>query len=109
MITTKYFPACKVSPFVALLASDECPISGEFFAVGAGRAARVTLHTYPGSIQSTAEDFLQAFPRVMVTNDEIYIPQSTGDDAVYIIKQVTGDDLSELKDFGNPINLESKK
>jgi len=39
-VTRTYFDPAKISPFVVALASDECPVSGEVFACGAGRAAR---------------------------------------------------------------------
>lgn len=104
ILTRKYFPGAKIAPFVLLLASDECPVSGELFSTGGGRAARVTLSTFPGSNQSTSEDWLEDWSNVMGKADDIYIPKNTADDAVYMIKQATGDDLAEMEDFGMDIN-----
>ncbi|PWY74141.1 NAD(P)-binding protein [Aspergillus eucalypticola CBS 122712] len=102
----KYCPAHKVAPFVSLLSSDECPISGEIFSVGAGRAARVTLATFPGSNQSTPEGYLHDFDNVMGNPKDIHIPKSTADDAIYLVKNATGDNVQALADFGIPIGTE---
>lgn len=48
-----------VSPLVAWLAHEDCPVSGEVFTVGAGRMARVFVGTGPGYFQQggmTLED-----------------------------------------------------
>ncbi|KAL4807732.1 NAD(P)-binding protein [Aspergillus unguis] len=98
-IGRKYLPAEEVAPFVVLLASEECPVSGEGFECGAGRAARCTLTTFPGSLQSTAEGWLEDWAKVMGDVDDIYVPLGAGDDTRYMIKQATGDDL-DFSNFG---------
>ncbi|KAL3429350.1 hypothetical protein BDV09DRAFT_180563 [Aspergillus tetrazonus] len=46
-ITRKYFSPAAVAPFVAALASRDCPCSGELFSASAGRAARMTFSRCP--------------------------------------------------------------
>ncbi len=43
-----------VAPMAAFLAHEDCPVSGEIYAAGAGRFARIFIATTPGYVQSTA-------------------------------------------------------
>ena len=56
-----------VSPLVALLAHDDCPVSGEFFVVGGGRVARTVMVETHGYVnrESTPEDIRDHMPDIM--------------------------------------------
>jgi NAD(P)-dependent dehydrogenase (short-subunit alcohol dehydrogenase family) len=96
-LSHKYFPTAAVAPFVCALASDECPVSGELFSVGAYRAARTTLATFPGhSNASNAEDYIANFDRVMGDTADIYVPTGCMDQVSYTIRNATGIDLGNL-------------
>ncbi|KAL4737909.1 hypothetical protein BDV11DRAFT_171507 [Aspergillus similis] len=47
-ITRTYFPASKCAPMVVALCSEECPVSGECFTLGADQASRITFAVFPG-------------------------------------------------------------
>jgi NAD(P)-dependent dehydrogenase (short-subunit alcohol dehydrogenase family) len=53
-----WFPPEQVSPFVAYLSHERCPITGETFSVGGGRAARVVLGECPGVIGDSPDAFV---------------------------------------------------
>lgn len=57
----------KVAPAVAWLASEECDVHGEIFAIGGGRVARITIAENEGAIGSGAsiEEMRDLIPRVM--------------------------------------------
>jgi len=48
----------EVAPMVAYLAHEECPVTGEIYAAGAGRFARIFIGSTPGYVQpgATVED-----------------------------------------------------
>jgi hypothetical protein len=56
-----------VSPVVAWLCHEDCPVSGEVFDVGAGRVARVLVAETPGYVNSalTPEDVAANFDTIM--------------------------------------------
>jgi short subunit dehydrogenase len=59
-----------VAPMAAFLAHDTCPVSGEVYAAGAGRFARLFIASTPGYVQSgvpTIEDVAQHWDAI---NDE---------------------------------------
>ncbi|KAF2008861.1 NAD(P)-binding protein [Aaosphaeria arxii CBS 175.79] len=92
-ITRTYFETSKVAAFVAALASEECPVSGELFSVGGGRAARTTLATFPGHSNETApEGYLANFDKVMGNVKDAYVPSGCLDQVSYAIKHATGED-----------------
>lgn len=97
-ITRTYFETSKVAFFVAALASEECPVSGELFSVGGGRAARTTFATFPGhSNETTVEGYLANFDKVMGDVKDCYVPTGCLDQVSYAIKHATGEDLGEIK------------
>ena len=97
-ITREYFKTHLVADFVVLLASEECPVSGELFSVGGGRAARTTLATVPGHCgETTPEGFLENFDRVMGTAEELYVPSDTLDQVRFAIKHATGTDPGQIE------------
>ncbi|KAF5606487.1 fox-2 multifunctional beta-oxidation [Fusarium subglutinans] len=96
-ITREYFHTHLVADFVVALCSAECPISGELFSVGGGRAARTTLATVPGHSRATGlEDYLAHFDKVIGTTDELFVPKDTLDLVSYAIKQATGTDVGVI-------------
>ncbi|KAH8684373.1 hypothetical protein BGZ60DRAFT_426763 [Tricladium varicosporioides] len=97
-ITREYFPTAMVAPFVCALASEECPVSGELFSVGGGRAARTTFATFPGqSKEDTAEGYLANFDKVMGQLEDVYLPSDCLDQVSYAIKHATGIDLGNIQ------------
>jgi NAD(P)-dependent dehydrogenase (short-subunit alcohol dehydrogenase family) len=99
-LTTTYFPAKAVAPFIVALASDECAVSGEVFSVGAGIAAREVLSTFPGAVSKTPEGYLENWDKVMGENQEIYSPVDTMDHVKYLIRNATGKEMEDIPGLG---------
>ncbi|KAH7383531.1 hypothetical protein BKA64DRAFT_160743 [Cadophora sp. MPI-SDFR-AT-0126] len=100
-ITREHFPTSKVAPFVCALAAEECPVSGELFSVGGGRAARTTLATFEGHAnEETAEGYLDHFDDVMGSTEDVYVPTDCLDLISYGIKIATGVDVGKLTHDG---------
>ena len=60
-----------VAPMVALLAHEDCPVSGEIYAAGAGRFARIFIASTPGYLHPTARRRSRTWPTTGPTiNDE---------------------------------------
>lgn len=95
-ITHKYFQTEKVATFVVALASEQCPVSGELFSVGGGRASRTTLATFPGYSSDTVEGYLENFAKVMGSTTEAFVPTDTLDQVSYAIRHATGVDLGKI-------------
>jgi NAD(P)-dependent dehydrogenase (short-subunit alcohol dehydrogenase family) len=96
-ITREHFPTSKVAPFVCALAAEECPVSGELFSVGGGRAARTTLATFVGHAnEDKAEGYLAHFDEVMGSSKDVYIPVDCLDQVSYAIKHATGIDVGKI-------------
>lgn len=87
-------------PFVLVLCSDECPVTGEVFSSSANRAARETLATFPGVNASTPEKFLENFDKVMGKDDAPYLPTSTLDHVKYVVRNAHGKEMEDIADFG---------
>lgn len=101
LITRTYFDASKCAPMVVALCSEECPVSGECFTTGAGRAARITLATFPGHTQeSTAQGFLDNWSKVVGEIEDAYVPTSTMDHVRYGVKHASGLDVPDVNGFG---------
>ena len=79
-----------VSPVVAYLASEDCPVTGEILSVGGGRVARVFIATTPGfsSAHPTVEEVAAHWEQVMA-EDSYVVPTSCVDELV----QLHGADL----------------
>ena len=48
-----------VAPMVAFLAHEDCPVSGEIYAAGAGRFARIFIATTPGYLHTGSEPTIE--------------------------------------------------
>ncbi len=48
-----------VAPMVAFLAHEDCPVSGEIYAAGAGRFARIFIASTEGYVHPTAEPTIE--------------------------------------------------
>ena len=62
-----------ISPIVAFLAHEDCPVSGEVYSVGGGRVARVFIGETPGYFNAnlTMEDVRNNFEQIR--NEDCYI------------------------------------
>ena len=71
-----------VSPVVAWLCHEDCPVSGEVFQVGSGRVARVMVAETPGYVNSalTIEDVVENFDTIM-DESGYSVPASVADAA----------------------------
>jgi NAD(P)-dependent dehydrogenase (short-subunit alcohol dehydrogenase family) len=66
-----------VAPMVAFLAHEACPVSGEIYAAGAGRFARIFIASTEGCVHSTPEPTIEDVAEKWATiNDEdgYYVP-----------------------------------
>jgi NAD(P)-dependent dehydrogenase (short-subunit alcohol dehydrogenase family) len=66
-----------VAPMVAFLAHEDCPVSGEIYAAGGGRFARVFIASTQGYVQATPEPTIEDIAQNWATiNDETgyYVP-----------------------------------
>jgi NAD(P)-dependent dehydrogenase (short-subunit alcohol dehydrogenase family) len=60
-----------VAPMVAFLAHEDCPVSGEIYAAGAGRFARIFIASTPGYLHREGEPTIEDVARTWATiNDE---------------------------------------
>src|SRR5690606_22680813 len=68
------FQPDRIAAFVAFLAHESCPVSGEAFLVGGGRASRPLWGVTTGVVldDPTPEAFQRDFDAVMNTDDVIY-------------------------------------
>jgi NAD(P)-dependent dehydrogenase (short-subunit alcohol dehydrogenase family) len=98
-ITRTFFDPAKVAPFVVLLSSEECPVSGEMFTCSAGRAARETFVTFPGSNAGTATGWLKEWDNVMGKTDDAYIADGCLEHVRYMVKNALGKEMGEIAGF----------
>ena len=66
-----------VAPMAAFLAHEACPVSGEIYAAGAGRFARIFIASTPGYVHATPEPTIEDVAEHWATiNDETgyYVP-----------------------------------
>jgi NAD(P)-dependent dehydrogenase (short-subunit alcohol dehydrogenase family) len=71
-----------VSPMVAFLAHEACPVSGEIYAAGAGRFARIFVASTVGYVQRSSEPTIEDIAENWATiNDEsgYYVPADLTD------------------------------
>ena len=76
----------KISPIVAYLAHEECPVSGEVYSVGGGRVARVFIAETEGyhNPNLTMEDVRDNFTQIR--NEEGYkVPANIGEETAMFL------------------------
>ena len=59
-----------VAPMAAFLAHEDCPVTGEIYAAGAGRFARVFIASTPGYVHPTAPTIEDVAAHWEAINDE---------------------------------------
>jgi NAD(P)-dependent dehydrogenase (short-subunit alcohol dehydrogenase family) len=81
-----------VSPLVAWLAHEDCPVSGHIYSVGGGRVARVFVGEGPGYLRSdaplTVEDVRDHFDEIERTDDFMLLRNAT--DELRVISKLLG-------------------
>lgn len=85
----------RVAEFAVLMVHDSFPYTGEFFAVGGGRVARVVLGVTEGAISETctAEDYAQLLESVMDTSSITVPPDRAAEFNLYMGKLGFGVEL----------------
>jgi NAD(P)-dependent dehydrogenase (short-subunit alcohol dehydrogenase family) len=83
------FPEDAIAPFVAWLVHQDTKISGETFAVGGGRAARVVLAEMRGVMppQNTPEAWHRCVDDLMAVGD-VVLPSTAGDEMNIAIEHI---------------------
>ncbi|HUR78053.1 MAG TPA: SDR family oxidoreductase [Acidimicrobiales bacterium] len=79
-----------ITPIVAWLAHEDCPVSGELYSCGGGRVARIFIGVAPGYTNKdlTLEDVRDNFDQIR--SDEGYvIPSSISEDTMLMIKALS--------------------
>jgi NAD(P)-dependent dehydrogenase (short-subunit alcohol dehydrogenase family) len=99
-VTRTYFDPAKIAPFVVLLASEECPVSGEMFTCSAGRASLETLATFPGSNKGTTQGWLKDWDKIMGKGEKPYIAKDCLDHVQYMVRNATGQEMEHIPGFG---------
>jgi len=81
------FPASEIAPLVAYLAHDGAPCTGECFAVGAGRAARIVMMAAPGFQREdgplSVEDVRDHWDEVMDVSEAVLMRHGRDESAMY--------------------------
>ncbi len=81
------FPAAAVAPLVVVLAHERAPSTGECFAVGGGRVARVAIVAAPGYQQDAAslspEDVLDHWAEVLDLEHAVVMRHSRDESGMY--------------------------
>ena len=85
----------RVSPLVAVLSHERCPVNGEFFIVGGGRVARTLLGETHGWVDAdqSPEDVLDHLPEVMA-DARRYFPNA-GDSVLKYSALALGYDMDD--------------
>jgi hypothetical protein len=81
-----------VSPLVAWLAHEDCPVSGHAYSVGGGRVARVFVGEGPGYLKTdaplTVEDVRDHFDEIESTDDFMLLRNAT--DELRVVSKLLG-------------------
>jgi NAD(P)-dependent dehydrogenase (short-subunit alcohol dehydrogenase family) len=93
------FQPDRIAAFVAFLAHDSCPVSGEAFLVGGGRASRLLLGVTTGVVldDPTPESFQRDFDDVMNTDDVTYPKDRLAEFQSYLGRLGFGGDGLDMK------------
>jgi len=87
------FPPDAVATFVAWLCHPSCPVSGEAFSVGGGRAARVVLAENAGvvlGVDADPERWGTVLDELMDV-DELVVPTSSNDEVSWLAHTIGGE------------------
>jgi NAD(P)-dependent dehydrogenase (short-subunit alcohol dehydrogenase family) len=87
------FPPQAVASFVAWLCHPDCPVSGETFSVGGGRAARVLLAENPGVVIEVDADpavWASVLDELMST-ESVAFPRSSNDEVSWLAHTIGGE------------------
>lgn len=68
--------------------------------MGANRAARETLASFPGLKAQTPESFLESWGKIMGRDDSPFLAESTLHQIQYVIRQAYGTEMRDIPDFG---------
>ncbi len=81
-----------VSPVVAWLAHEDCPVSGEIYSVCGGRVAQIFVGETAGYFnpQLSAEDVRDHFDRIR-SHDGYFVPTSARSELKVIVPHITGE------------------
>ena len=81
-----------VSPVVAWLAHEDCPVSGEIYSVCGGRVAQIFVGETAGYFnpQLSAEDVRDHFDRIR-SHDGYFVPTSARSELKVIVPQISGE------------------
>jgi NAD(P)-dependent dehydrogenase (short-subunit alcohol dehydrogenase family) len=97
--TAAHRTPAQISPLVALLAHEECPVTGEVLVVSGGRVARAFIAETTGYVNPshTAEDLLEHWDEVLDETD-YGVPETTGDGLAFGFEQLrnAGVDIPDL-------------
>jgi NAD(P)-dependent dehydrogenase (short-subunit alcohol dehydrogenase family) len=89
-----------VAPMAAYLAHEDCPVSGEIYAAGAGRFARILLATTPGYVQPGTPTIEDVAARWTDINDErgFAIPADLMDWSAHFLSHLSSEDALDSDD-----------
>jgi NAD(P)-dependent dehydrogenase (short-subunit alcohol dehydrogenase family) len=79
-----------ITPIVAFLAHEDCPVSGELYSCGGGRVARIFIGVGPGYTNKnlTLEDVRDNFEQIR-SEDDYIVPSSISEDTMLMIKALS--------------------
>jgi NAD(P)-dependent dehydrogenase (short-subunit alcohol dehydrogenase family) len=91
-LATKVSPS-SVSPLVALLANEECPVSGHIYSVAGGRIARIFVGETTGVVlhENTAESILASLSQIDELDSSSFFEPSSLDSETTIIAKALSD------------------
>ncbi|HVV35585.1 MAG TPA: SDR family oxidoreductase [Acidimicrobiales bacterium] len=79
-----------ITPIVAFLAHEDCPVTGELYSCGGGRVARIFIAVGPGytNKELTLEDVRDNFDQIR-SEDDYIVPSSISEDTMLMIKALS--------------------
>jgi NAD(P)-dependent dehydrogenase (short-subunit alcohol dehydrogenase family) len=91
----------QVSPLVALLAHQACPVSGELFVAGGGRIARTVIGETHGVVDPgmTVEDVLARMPQILAEPATAF-PRTTGEALALFMRAMGYSPSEEITSVG---------
>lgn len=80
-----------VSPVVAWLAHEDCPVTGEIYSVGGGRVARIFIGVTPGIFKRdlTVEDIRDHFDQIR-SQEGYTVPGGSSEEVALLLPHLTG-------------------